>query len=93
MNEKINKILSSKILLILLVLLDYIFSFSYTISGAVTFGQHLAFMLGGAVMIFIIFAISQSITKKSSIYKLNLAIIIYWILYLFVIPFIRGFFR
>ena len=81
MKEKINKILSSKILGYVLVIVSLILSLSYAISGAVTSGQHVMFLLGVIVVVFIIFSICQNITEKGHTYNLNLALLIYWVLY------------
>jgi hypothetical protein len=76
------KILSSKILLPILLIIHFLFVFSF--SGAVIMSQYIASLLGSLIMIFILFFIFYSFIKKKDIYySLNLAIIIYWALSLF----------
>ena len=89
MKEKIYKTLSSKALLIILIVINLLLSLSYSVTGAVIFEQRLSFLLGNIIMIFIVFAISQKITQKGNIYNINLAVINYWLLYLFIVPLLR----
>jgi hypothetical protein len=89
MKEKINKILSSKTLLGVLLALDFLLCFSYGISGAITFGQRISFLLGNIIVLFLLFAVAQNVTKKSNIFNISLVIIIYWVFYFFVMPIIR----
>ncbi len=81
MKEKINKILSSKHLVYVIVPVSLILLLTYTISGAVTLGQHIMFLFGVGVVILIIFSIAQNINGKGTIYNLNLALTIFWIFY------------
>lgn len=81
MKEKIHKILSSKYLAYVIVPVTLILSLTYPISGAVTLGQHIMFLFGIGVVIFIIFSVTQNINGKGTTYNLNLALILYWVLY------------
>jgi len=76
-----KKIISSKYLTTALLVISIILSMSYTITGAVTFEQHLMFLFGVAIMVLILVAICHFIVKKDLIYSLNLSIIIYWLIY------------
>ena len=82
MKAKINKIISSKYTASILVVVSILLAQTYAISGAVTLGQHIMFLLGITVVVFILFGISQNITEKSHAYNLNLALIIFWLLYI-----------
>jgi len=91
MKEKIKKVLSSKPLAIILLLIDVFLAFSYGITGAITPGQHIMALLGNAVALFILFTICQLFKdKNNTYYNLTLAIIIYWLFYFFVFPVARG---